>query len=244
MGGYSFPWELEKLYENSTDFIITKSGNINYYLSRLAFDPATQVGAVVLAVIESGISSGSPDELADNIMRTVIPAVQSVNQQMLSDIYAGVYTCPLSASFLGPTLNYTVQVQTGTINVSVSPTVGLLANVDISVSNVGQLVTNQGTWALLLKNATENSFWFGDGSSCNGIVGLVSSGPDLANPNTPGSLYTDVIVFDPVKGSLQWPALSVSCYKAGFEPSNGFRESPFIYLAGVIVSFFFLFFTI
>ncbi|CAM6119452.1 unnamed protein product [Calypogeia fissa] len=244
MGGYSFPWELVKLYPNSTDFLITKSGNINYYLSRLAFDPPTELGAVVLAVIDPQISSGSADELGDNIMRTIIPAVQTVNQNILTEIYAGVYTCPRSSSFVGPTLNYSVEVKTGTINVSVSPTVGLLADVDISLSNAGQPVSTVGTWALLLKNGSENSFWFGDGSvSCSGIVGSVSSGPDLDNPNTPGSLYTDVVVFDPVKGSLQWPAVADACYKAGFQPSEGFCHSPITFFCGVIISVFLLFFT-
>lgn len=244
MGGYSFPWELEKLYENSTDFLITKSGNINSYLSRLVFDPPTQLGVVVLTVIESGISSGSPEELADIIIRTSIPAVQSVNREMLADMYAGDYSCPRSRSFASPTLNSSVQVKTGTISVSVSPTVGLLADVDISFSNAGEPTTKVGgTWALLLKNGTENSFWFGDGSSCSGIVGSVSSGPDLENPNTPGSLYTDVVVFDPENGSLKWPALAGSCFKSGFEPSSAFRDSPIIFVAGVIISIFSLFLT-
>ncbi|CAM6099875.1 unnamed protein product [Calypogeia fissa] len=238
-GGYSFPWELQKLHEDSKGFLITKGGSINGYNSHIDLDPSTQVGVVVLTVFEPG-SSGSPDELAGNILKTLIPAVESINQKMIEDIYAGVYKCPASKAFASPNWDFDIRVREGIINVSVSPTVGLLADVRIDVFNGDVPVTTAGTWALLLKNETENSFWFGDGTSCNGIVGAVGAGPDLENPNAAGSSYANVVVFDTVEGSVQWPAVGAHCYRAETQPSKPKPRISYFYRS--VFSFFVFFF--
>ncbi|CAM6103977.1 unnamed protein product [Calypogeia fissa] len=213
--GYAMPWELYKLPNVTADFIISKFGNINSYLSHMAFHQGTQLGVVVLTVYNKAGIPG-PDALANAILTALIPEVENSNNQTISQIYDGLYQCAPSPGFASPTLNYTVAVLGGTISVTSNDSLGLSATLSVTLRQTGgqPYVAAGGPLGLLLKNATENSFWFGDSSVCMWYYSGLSGGPNLRTPNTPDTFYTNEIIFDLATSSVSWPAVGANCTRS------------------------------
>lgn len=207
--GYAFPWELRKL-PDFTEMVVSKSGDIYSYRSHIAFDPPNQVGVAVLTVFEPGTTSSS-DAFADTVFMPLVKTVQNVNAEFISSFYAGLYTCTYQKYTYSPTLDFKTQVLWGTVNVSVDPSLGILADAKIAIMNDKVPVGVNSTWSLLLKNATEHTFWFGEAPNCGAFAGQIGAGPDLARPNMVGTLYTNMLMFDPRRGSLEWPAVGGKC---------------------------------
>lgn len=213
--GYAMPWELYKLASNvSTDFIVSKAGNINGYQSHMAFHKEYQLGVVVLTVYTQ-LGLPGPDALANAILTALIPELESTNNQTIANLYDGVYQCARSPGFASPTLNYTVAVLGGTITVTSNDSLGLSATLNVNLQRTGgQPYVAGEVVGLQLKNATENSFWFGASALCLSYFFSLSGAPDLTNPNTPGSLYTNELRFDSTTSSLLWPTVGANCTRS------------------------------
>ncbi|KAL2629361.1 hypothetical protein R1flu_014047 [Riccia fluitans] len=207
-GAYGMPWELRKL-ENQTDFIIAKAGSINGYLTQLAFYPPMDLGIAITTVYTLPFLPG-PERLADDFFSELIPGIQEINQEVLADAYAAVYNCSGTKPIKSPTRNVTVQVLDGTISVEVNATFGLLATLDVGVVNDGVTSRATGIVSLLLKDAAENSFFFGAGP-CLWINGAISINPDFNTPNVPSSFYNDEFVFNLTSRSILWPGVGAQC---------------------------------
>ncbi|BBN06989.1 hypothetical protein MPTK1_4g00060 [Marchantia polymorpha subsp. ruderalis] len=205
---YGMPWELRKL-ENQTDFIIAKAGDINGYRTQLAIYPPSELGIAVTTVYTLPFLPG-PERLADDFFNLLIPGLQEINQQVLTDTYAGVYNCVRTLPIKSPTRNVTVQVLGGTITVEVNATFGLLATLEVPLINDGVRSVAGGVLSLLLKDATRNSFFFGSGP-CIWFVGGISATPDLTSPNSPDSVYNEEFIFDLQTKSISWPAVGAQC---------------------------------
>lgn len=213
--GYAMPWELYRLPNVTTDFIISKAGNINSYLSHMAFHQGTQLGVVVLTVYNK-IGMPGPGALANAILTALIPEVEDFNNQTISNAYDGVYQCAPSPGFASPTLNYTVAVLGGAITVTSNGSLGLSATLGVNLQQTGgqPYVAGAAPLGLLTKNASDNSFWFGDSALCIWYYSALSGAPNLQTPNTPDTFYTNEIRFDLATSSVLWPAVGANCSRS------------------------------
>ncbi|KAL3687399.1 hypothetical protein R1sor_013708 [Riccia sorocarpa] len=214
--GYAFPWELRQI-PDFIEMVVSKSGDMFTYRSHISFDKSSGVGVAVLGSYEPGTSS-SPIDLADRVFVPVVKTVESVNAQFLEAKYGGTYSCGFSAYTKSTTFDYKVRVIAGTIRVYVNSSLGLLADAEIALVNDVVPVVVNTTWSLLLKNASENSFWFGESPDCGAFAAQIGAAPDLAHPNELGTLFTNVIRFDPDGKTLEWPVVGGVFRKSGSSP--------------------------
>lgn len=219
LNGYALPWELRPLFmtNNQTTTVTTKNGGLGTYLSDIAFHPDSQLGVVVLSSKNTTAQDNypGPSAISSQILRGLIPVVDSIHSKFISGMYSGVYTCNRSQPIVSPNgSNVTVQMLGGNINVpAMAPGKSLLAVWNITVAVSGVEVPVLGTTVLVLKPAAagEQSFWVS--LSCSSGSGGLSSSPEFARPNFPGSVYILELRFDPAKNLLRFPSYGGECYK-------------------------------
>ncbi|KAL2629363.1 hypothetical protein R1flu_014049 [Riccia fluitans] len=211
--GYAFPWELLQI-PDFIEMVVSKSGDMYTYRSHITFDLSSRVGVAVVGSYEPGTSS-SPVDLADTVFIPVVKTVQSVNAEFLAAKYAGTYTSSITKYTKSPTFEYKVRILFGTIKVYVNSSLGLLADAQIALMNDVFPVSVNSTWSLLLKNATENSFWFGEAPDCGYFASQIGGAPDLIHPNEPGTEFTNMIQFGTDGKTLVWPVVGGVFHKSG-----------------------------
>ncbi|CAM6085590.1 unnamed protein product [Calypogeia fissa] len=212
-GGYALPWELLTINSTSREFLITKDGEIGNFVSIVAIHPPTQLGVSVLLALNEN-SSISPNQVMEEVLDYLIPLVEEETTKIIDPFYTGHYVCTATPSINSQQLNVTVEVLGGFIDIVDSPSLGLMASINVSVLFEEQLTPQIETVGLLLKNSTENSFWLGDiGIGCSASFGLIGSNPSTNYPNFPGTDYGYEIEFNFANKTVLWPALGAVCVK-------------------------------
>jgi len=217
LNGFALPWELRPLLmtNNQSTTVTTKNGQLGTYRSDIAFHPDSQLGVVVLSSKNTTAQDNypGPGTISNQILKDLIPAVESIHSKFISGMYSGVYTCKRSEPVVSPNgSNVTLQVLAGNISVpAMAPGKALLAVWNLTVAVSGVEVPLFGTTVLVLKPAAagEQSFWVS--SSCSSSS--LGSNPEFARPNFPGSVYIAELRFDPGKNLLRVPSYGGECYK-------------------------------
>lgn len=211
--GYALPWELAKVNATGNEFLITKDGIIEEYRAYIAIHEPTQLG-VSAVLVTTNASLRPPSDLVLDLHNLLIPIVEAANAKIIDAAYTGHYVCKATRSIFSQPLNATVETLGGYLDITGSPSQGLSALVNVSLLEEGMptsLVLQ--AQAMLLKNATENSFWLGDGANCFIYFAVISQAPSYTDPNSPGSDYLYEIKFDLTKKTLLVPALGSVCVR-------------------------------